>query len=467
MKLLICGLLLCALFGVLSACLQTAPRESFSVAWNYDTSGYLEVCGCSAHQLGGLPRRATKLEELESGGPVLKIEGAHFFEEAGTFQMMKGEAIVKALKQMDYDALVLGVREAQQGASELDRLAALTDIPFVSANVYSNGAPYTDQSLRIAIAGNDVALTAVSQPEFATFELPAGMSIEDPQLALDSVLADLVGADCTIICLEGDPLWLADMKNRYAGRAALFLTGNRDTLAASLDFENNPPAINNWKLGRYLGFVSFDPLEDGGYALSGLNIPLDEELVDSARITAVLDEFKGGLKDVFAEIMPFDDDSIYFPPEYCAACHQSQYDSYVASGHAKARQTLEDDNQLYNLDCISCHIIYDPDENELMPMNCITCHSNIDDLHVYAAMDDPSSIVAPDPPVTSYDYAFCVRCHDELNSTPFRDHWPQYVNRIFHGGDMTRAEEAAALLGLDITADPPGHGMAAGDGAGH
>src|SRR5690606_7556263 len=105
-------------------------------------------------------------------------------------------------------------------------------------------------------------------------------------------------ADLKVICLEGDDLWIADMKKQFAAKADLFLTGNRDPLAASLDFENDPPAINNWKLGRYLGFVNVDPVEESGYTISGLNIPLEEDLADREDIMAVLDEFKGGLKDV-------------------------------------------------------------------------------------------------------------------------------------------------------------------------
>lgn len=455
-------LLLAALAVFLISCPgSNTPREGFSVAWNYDTSGYLEVCGCSAHQLGGLPRRASKLEALESAGPVLKIEGAHFFEEAGTFQMMKGKSIIEALDRMDYDAIVIGVREAQQGASELDSLRDLTDIPFISANVMSEGKLYASELETFSIAGNQVALTAVSQPEFASFELPEGMSVSDPDTALDAALKKAAKADCRIVCLEGDNLWVQSMLKQYAGRADLFLTGDRDDVAASLEFGNTPPVLNNWKLGRYLGFISMDPLEQGGYIASGINLPLEEDIADNEAVLAILEEFKGGLKDVFSEIMPFDKDAIYMPPEYCMPCHQDEYDSYINSGHSRARITLENDNQLYNLDCIKCHIVYDPGENELRPINCISCHTNITDMHVYDAMDDPDNVPRPDPPVTSYSYDFCVKCHDEFNSTPFRDHWPQYVNRIFHGGDMTPAEKAAVLLGIDITADPPGHEMQA------
>lgn len=61
---------------VLGACRSNAPdHEPFVIAWNYDTSGQLEPCGCSSNQLGGLARRATIIEEWRESQPVLAIEG--------------------------------------------------------------------------------------------------------------------------------------------------------------------------------------------------------------------------------------------------------------------------------------------------------------------------------------------------------------------------------------------------------
>jgi hypothetical protein len=65
------------------------------------------------------------------------------------------------------------------------------------------------------------------------------------------------------------------------------------------------------------------------------------------------------------------------------------------------------------------------------------------------------NVTPPEQPVTSYTYESCAECHNELNSLPFADHWPQYVNRIFHGGDDSAARQAAEDMGLDYSAPPP------------
>ena len=98
------------------------PPEPFTVVWSFDTSGQIEPCGCSAHQFGGLARRATVIDELRADGPVLAIEGAHILEEENGFQLFKGETIVSILTMMDYNAMMLGSREVQHGRSGIEAL---------------------------------------------------------------------------------------------------------------------------------------------------------------------------------------------------------------------------------------------------------------------------------------------------------------------------------------------------------
>ena len=100
---------------------------------------------------------------------------------------------------------------------------------------------------------------------------------------------------------------------------------------------------------------------------------------------------------------------------------------------------------------------YDSAEDKLYSMNCITCHTNINEDHVYQAVADPKSVVKPKTPVTAYSYAWCAKCHDPLNSSAFKDHWPQYVNAIYHGGDKSAAAAAAKELGIDMAQPPPKH----------
>ena len=43
-------LLGCGTFAAAACISRSAEPEPFSIVYNYDTSGYLETCGCSTHQ---------------------------------------------------------------------------------------------------------------------------------------------------------------------------------------------------------------------------------------------------------------------------------------------------------------------------------------------------------------------------------------------------------------------------------
>lgn len=433
-----------------NACLSSqAEPEPFTIVWNYDTSGYLETCGCSTHQLGGLARRATKIAQLRESQPLLAIEGAHFIEDAGEFQLFKGEIIVKSLNAMGYSAMQLGVREAQHGANGIDTLVDQADFPCFSANLHKPEGLWTQPFLEVSIAGVNVGITGVSQPELVNFELPDGLFFANPVDGLDSALADLKRkkVDITIVCLEGNALWISEMQRHFVGRADLFLSGDRKEATAHLDFSSNPPSLNNWQMGKYLGLVAVDPTPDG-FNFAGMTVRLEDDIPDAEEIIEILDnDFKAQLKDRFFSKMKVDLEQLYLPPDSCEPCHAEAYETYMISGHAKAKETLVEKGQTYNPDCMTCHLIYDPDQGELETLNCVVCHSNITDQHIWDALDD--AVVHPDPPVTSYTFDFCVSCHDELNSLGFKEYWPQFVFEIDHGGDTSIAAEAAREMGLE------------------
>jgi hypothetical protein len=440
------------------ACMsQAEQRQGFTILWNYDTSGYLETCGCSSHMLGGLTRRATLLTQLRAKQPVLAIEGAHIVEDKGDFQLFKGEMIVRLLGQMGYNAMMLGVREGEQGAAGIADLKKDAKFPFFSANLLSDGKPAVDTSETLDVAGNRVYVTGVSDPQLVDFDLPPGITFGDPYAALDKALAAKPStATMTVVCLEGETTWVDATVQRYAGQADLFLSGDRSQ-GASLEFKPTPPQLNNDQLGKYAGVLTVDPAPQG-YTIAGQNMPLEDTYADDPAVRSIIDnDYKTQLKDRFFGSMKDQLKRLYMPPDSCKDCHQDEYETYMKSGHAHALTTLADKDELYNPDCMKCHVSYDSTDDKLVSMDCITCHTNITDDHVWQAVNDPDKIKAPSPPVTTYTYAFCSRCHDPANSTRFKDHWPQMVNRIAHGGDLGPAQAAAKQMGIKMTDDPPPH----------
>jgi len=454
-KFAILAFLLLAALVLASTCLSAKP-QSFTIAWSYDTSGYLETCGCSAHMYGGLARRATKIAQLRGSGPVLAIEGGHIVEDKGEFQLFKGQMVVEALNRMDYGAMMVGVREAQQGPDGLNKLVAAAKFPIFSANLQGVDAPWLKRYAKVKTGGVDVAITGVTQPEATTgLEMPKGVSFSDPAKALADVLPKMAGADLKIICLEGEPSWIDQMATNYKGQANLFLSGDRKE-GADLEFHSDPPRMNNFDRGRFLGLVTVDPAP-GGFSFAGTNLPLSDDIADAADIKKMLDEtYKPQLKDKFFAMFK-GSLKLYLPPDYCTDCHKDEVDVYNDSNHALALDTLNAKQQTYNPDCMKCHLTYDAAEDQLHAMNCVTCHSNITDDHVFQALEGKDKVVKPATPVTTYTYEWCVQCHDPLNSTNFKDHWPQYVNAIYHGGDKSAAEAAAKAMGIDMTEAPPPH----------
>jgi hypothetical protein len=306
----------------------------------------------------------------------------------------------------------------------------------------------------VTVNGVRVGITAVSQPEFASFELPEGVRFTDPHTALNDALNDLTSrCDLVVVCLEGETTWVHQLAQDYRTQADLFLSGIRQEASASLEWQTDPPLLNNYLYGKYLGLVTVDPLPTG-FQLAGMTLQLDDSLADDAAITTILDQdYKAQLKERFFSTIKVDLTQLYLPPDSCEPCHAEAYASYLASGHAQALNTLLSADQLYNPDCMHCHVVYDPQQDELRAMNCILCHTNITEQHIWDAVN--GKVQPPAQPVATYSYKWCSQCHDDLNSLRFKDAWPQMVHRIYHGGDDSAAQSAAGEMGLDYSAPPP------------
>ena len=54
---------------------------------------------------------------------------------------------------------------------------------------------------------------------------------------------------------------------------------------------------------------------------------------------------------------PLDDGLKYVGSKSCKACHESVYDKWRKTGHAKAYATLEEKGSQFDPECIACHVI--------------------------------------------------------------------------------------------------------------
>jgi hypothetical protein len=105
--------------------------------------------------------------------------------------------------------------------------------------------------------------------------------------------------------------------------------------------------------------------------------------------------------------------------QFCARCHHTQAAFWKKTGHANAYKTLVDKQQNFNLDCLPCHVTYDPGNksvklkdilsfpDDLLTVGCELCHGS----GTFHNEDPAKQSMVPRPAEK-----ICNRCH-----TPKRD----------------------------------------------
>ena len=156
------------------------PQPAFVLAITGQQHGYIEPCGCSPRQSGGLARRADLFRQLreEKKWPVLGLETGGTLEGSRVTRrqsLLKFNMNLEALNSMGYRVLGLGTEELKLGANKLFEIYSERnvqegfDLPFVAANVVLHGSPELGTPLTyrlLKVGGKRVAVTSVFGNEF-------------------------------------------------------------------------------------------------------------------------------------------------------------------------------------------------------------------------------------------------------------------------------------------------------------
>src|SRR5262249_53822278 len=87
--------------------------------------GYMQPCGCSKPQLGGLERRYNFIESLKQRGwPVVAVDLGDVAQRSGPQSLLKYGYSMRALQKMEYSAV--GIGENELAMPLMDALAQFT-----------------------------------------------------------------------------------------------------------------------------------------------------------------------------------------------------------------------------------------------------------------------------------------------------------------------------------------------------
>jgi len=448
-----------------------------------EQSGYLEPCGCTSGQLGGLIRRHELHRRLvQKGWNVVGVDLGSLIKDPGASlggleqTKIKFTVALRALKEMNYSAIALSPADLKLGTLEvLGQYLNLGETPKVlGANVKpAAGFEQTIVPSYIVAAGEKkIGITSVIAPEslgeINDPTLQDLLTVTPPSEALKAVAAELATkSDWQVLMVQGPPEMATKLAAEFPVFDVVVATSVYEDPKADADVANGGKTliVNVGKKGKYNGIVGFFPDTnaapryrkitlgtkfDGPGAGEPIRKLIDEDYQVELKAAGVVENFP---RRSHLSAIP---GATFVGAGACKNCHPNTYAKWLTSKHSHAYEplTIPKRNREFDAECITCHTTGFEYESGwvsaektpyLQGNQCENCHG-------------PGSLHASDPDNAKFRQSMaltseladknmlCVRCHDADNSPKFdfSTFWPQ----IMHKG-MDKYDNPKVHKGLD------------------
>jgi len=389
--------------------------------------GYVEPCGCTEGQLGGVARRAELLRRLRSTpGPTLLVDGGNRLIAAGRSGEIQAATLAAAAEAAGVTAINLAADERRLGADFLSRIEPVRRLPWVRANTDPPAAGrWPGERVRaMRVGGQEVVITGVSG---ATADPASGVS--DPATAVAEVATSVARGSRLVVLFQGE-VAAADRLARAVARIDLIVVADgEDHLDARAHRVGATLVVTTGTDGKWLGEI---PLTPGPLAPEGVVVHvLAEAIPDDPGAAHLVRDYYRRLKEarVLLEAPPRPTvGGSYTGATACRTCHEDAFDLWHESGHAHALTTLTERGKEGAPECVGCHTVgagftggfVDATTTpERGGVQCESCHG-VGSNHA-------------DNPTREYgraDEQTCRRCHTAERSPKFdfATYWP----RIMH-----------------------------------
>lgn len=467
---------------------QDWPKPVGALIISGEQRGYLEPCGCTAGQRGGLARRLDLVQRLRAQDwPLALIDLGSLSNDPNTMggpdeTRIRFSTALRALEMIGYDAFGLSVDDLKLGVDEfIIRLLNHQGpkLKAVSANVLADSALGLQDRLVTAVrtkAGPvDVGITSVVAPDaFMALNDPnkaAMLSYRDPEEALNEVLAELErDTHIQVLLAQGPPEFAKRLAHAHKGFEVVVATSpyvDPPTDAEVLN-DGKTQLITVGRKGQYVGvlalYQSSDPKQRFRYHRRELGSRFNGKTEAMRKL--IDEDFQTDLRDanvlgtypkrpyVFTDSPT---NAEFVGAETCRQCHPNTYAKWSSTNHAKAYNALTNDprdpkrNREFDAQCISCHTTgfeylggFTSVEStpHLKGNQCENCHGPGGE-HVA----DPTNAAirqAIHRDATDFEKNHrCIKCHSEDDSPhfDFGKYWPKVMHKGLDRYDDPKVRE--------------------------
>lgn len=374
--------------------------------------GYIEPCGCSETQSGGLARRADLIAQItELGWPVagldlggsLRLAKSEAGEDGRGSELLnklqsklKFDTQLAAMKSMRYSAMALGFEELKFGSDKLvnDFTPHLTpeggnEHPaFLGANIllYGEGSeslgPNHTQTVKVGdvkIGVTAIVGDSIRKRLYGDASTEGSLEIKPPAEALPQSLDYLKGQGTAFNVLLSHASFeeTEAILKQFPGFAIAVCQSGEEG-------QQDPKTIGQtlvlqvgWK-GKHVGVLGYYPENDENPFRFEL-VELDNQRFKNApSIEPLLIDYQKKLEERELDLYSSENMARGFHPKpgefvgaaKCGECHKKAYEKWKSSKHAHAYETLKTGRKgqysqpigrTHDPECLSCHVTgWDP-----------------------------------------------------------------------------------------------------------
>jgi hypothetical protein len=364
------------------------PKPDLALLLSAQQHGYLQPCGCSSPQFGGLTRRYNFLQLLQlAGWPVVAADLGDIPPRSGLQAMLKYTTSMKALDRMGYAAVTIGEYEILMPLWEaLGNYALNYPSPRVlAANLSNKEREYPEQvdswkvveskgRLKVGIIAS-VGPSVVQKVKNAKVGFDAGPKVL-PKMVRE------IGAkkpDFLVLLYQGSVREAKACAKAIPNFHVILCLSEAEEPPGMPDQVGNTMIINVGHKGRYVGVVGAyrTGKAQKAYELHYQLVALGEEFDTPAGkekghpLMTLMEGYarevkkEGYLATASKRRIPHEiqlafPSATYVGSGMCKKCHEGVYEIWEKSPHSRAYTTLakaiNPSQRQYDPDCISCHV---------------------------------------------------------------------------------------------------------------
>ncbi|MFZ5519418.1 MAG: multiheme c-type cytochrome [Candidatus Zhuqueibacterota bacterium] len=382
-----------------------------------------------------MARRATYIKShSHSGEHVLILETGDFNGGRGSREKLKSEFILRSFALLNYDAITPGERDFLHGVNFLLEMQKQYKLPFVSANIFyaENNkpvfAPYLIKELK-KIKHGDTTIPKLTVGIFGVMlyrdQLFLGdgepnLVVGDPIEAAQQVVARIKDKCDILICLAHLRYTELKLFADAVPEVDVFFSGHDPVMRMQPENLNRAISVVGGNKGQYIGDLRLIIKDKNILDYEGKLTALDEKFSDDPDMLTLISEFKDKELTLTYHMNHQQNQrmDMYSGTETCKKCHESQYNQWQKTGHARAFQRLLKEKQQQNYNCLPCHTtgfarfngFYTyKDTPEMVNIQCEACHGT-GKTHVATAekMDNKKHSRGMLAPIVQHT---CTNCH--------------------------------------------------------